>query len=169
MLILLASQVVFDLYARSAVSSAAVDAARSIAEAVRTADSQGLSGAPTEQAPTEQAAIEVARQRFESALGAYGSQTRFELSLTPDANAPDEVVLRVGFDLRGSRYSLVGPLVLPGLNRFTRTVRVRVEHIVCPRGRTCTIISGGSPGPTGATVPQAKGNMTGAVGGDRSQ
>ncbi len=164
MLILLASQVVFDLYARSAVSSAAVDAARSIAEAVRTADSQGPSGAPT-----EQAAIEEARQRFESALGAYGSQTRFELLLTPDANAPDEVVLRVGFDLRGSRYSLVGPLVLPGLNRFTRTVRVRVEHIVCPRGRTCTVISGGSPGPTGATVPQAKGNMTGAVGGDRSQ
>lgn len=149
-LVLFASQVLFALYARSAVTAAAVDAARSVADYGRAASYRGTpAGGPD---PAEQAAIDQARQRFDEALGAYGSQTRFDLSLEPTDGEPQQVVLHVGFDLRASRFSLVGPLILPGLNRFDRTVRVRIERIVCPSGRTCTVVPRGSDADTTTTT-----------------
>lgn len=109
--VLLATQVAFDLYARSAVTAAAVDAARAVA--------QGRAVAASE-----------ARARAE--LGAYGRVTTFAWS-TDD---PAVVALTVSFDLRRGRYALVP---LPLLSRFARTVRVRAERVVCPAGRRCAV------------------------------
>ena len=108
--LLLATQVAFDLYARSAVTAVAVDAARAVARGMPPATSE---------------------QRARSELGAYAAVTTFEWV----ASGPREVVLRMSFDLRATRLRLVP---LPGLNRFTRTIRVQVERLVCPTGRTCT-------------------------------
>ena len=127
-MILVVSQVAFDLYARSAVSSAAIDAARSVADDRSSVDFPA----------GETAAIARAQQRAVAALGAYGHTTDFHWAILPSPVQPETVSLRVHFDLRGSRYSLVGPLVLPGLNQFDRTVRVRIERIVCRPGDTCT-------------------------------
>lgn len=129
-MILVVSQVAFDLYARSAVSSAAIDAARSVA------DDSSSANFPA----GETAAIARAQMRAVAALGAYGHTTDFRWAILPSPDQPETVALRVHFDLRGSRYSLVGPLVLPGLNQFDRTVRVRIERIVCRPGETCTSI-----------------------------
>lgn len=129
-MILVVSQVAFDLYARSAVSSAAIDAARSVA------DDRSSAGFPA----GETAAIARAQQRAMAALGAYGHTTDFRWAILPSPDRPETVSLRVRFDLRGSRYSLVGPLALPGLNQFDRTVRVRIERIVCRPGDTCTSV-----------------------------
>ena len=130
-MILVVTQVAFDLYARSAVTTAAVDAARSVA------DDRSSSTYPS----GEEVAISHAQERAIAALGDYGRATGFQWSLLPSADRPETVALRVHFDLRASRYSLVGPLVLPGLNQFYRTVRVRIEHIVCPPDRVCTSIA----------------------------
>ncbi|MHB8464307.1 MAG: hypothetical protein ACYDH6_18315 [Acidimicrobiales bacterium] len=108
--LLLATQVTFDLYARSAVTAAAVDAARAVA--------RGASPSMSE-------------QRARDALGAYGRATRFRWS----AEDGKVVSLTVSFDLGRSSYALVS---LPFLNRFARTVRVRTERVVCPSARRCT-------------------------------
>ncbi|GAC1305955.1 MAG: hypothetical protein NVSMB16_01660 [Acidimicrobiales bacterium] len=82
-------------------------------------------------------AVRQAQDRAGRALGAYGRVTSFRWNLLPTAADPSEVELRAHFDLRGTRYSLLGPLALPGLNQFDRTVRVRIERLVCRRGQTC--------------------------------
>ncbi|GAC1313275.1 MAG: hypothetical protein NVSMB12_04690 [Acidimicrobiales bacterium] len=130
-ILLVVTQVAFDLYARSAVTSAAIDAARSVAD-----DRSSLT-----YPSGETAAIAQAEQRASAALGAYGRTTAFHWSLLPSADRPEIVALRVRFDLRGSRYSLVGPLTLPGLDRFDRTVRVRIERLVCPPGDVCAPVA----------------------------
>jgi hypothetical protein len=135
---LFATQVVFDLYARSAVTSAAVEAARSVA---------GFTASETYGASTasEQQAVTAAEDRARLALGRYGDVTTFAWRFLPSDAAPREVELRVRFDLSGSSFDLARPLALPGLNRFDRTVRVRVERIVCPDSGGCGLA--GTSGP----------------------
>ena len=132
-LLLFATQVAFDLYARSAVTAAALDAVRSVADDHQAASYTGNPDAAS-------AAAAQAQARAMSALGRYGKVTSFQWAFLPDPGQPQVVSLRVRFDLRGGRLSLVGPLTLPGLNRFDRTVRARVERVVCPPGQTCTVV-----------------------------
>lgn len=129
-LLLLATQVTFDLYARSAVTAASVDAARAVAD-------ERQSAAYGTSADAATLAVRQAQDRAGRALGAYGRVTSFRWNLLPTAADPSEVELKAHFDLRGTRYSLLGPLALPGLNQFDRTVRVRVERLVCRKGQTC--------------------------------
>jgi len=133
-LVLFATQVAFDLYARTAVTAAALDAARSVAS----------SSGPT----TGDAALQSAETRARGALGAYGVATSFRWDLLPSPAGPQEVHLTVSFDLTRSRYSLVGPLTLPGLSHFSRTVRVRIERVTCPHGATCAVVA-----PAGGAQP----------------
>ncbi len=118
-LLLLAVQVVFALYARTVVTATAVSAARSVAAYHPNGQSTGEAEASAE-------------QRARSQLGGYASVTTFEW-----IPSPDHVVLRVGFDLRASGFNIVGAF-LPGLGRFHRTVRVRIERLVC--ARPCTVV-----------------------------
>jgi len=140
-LLLFATQVAFDLYARSAVTAAAVDAAHAVAD-YRGAVSG--SGQPADTAADGEV-VRAAESRARYALGGYGRVTSFRWSLLPSADDPRDVVLTVRFDLRGTRYSLVRPLSLPGLNQFQRTVRIRVDRPVCPAGATCTVVSASAP------------------------
>ena len=105
-LLLLAVQVTYDLYATSAVTGIAYDAARVVAGADGGGSSQSLSTAEAD-----------ARR----ALGAYASRARFEWSVDAEV-----VQLRVIAD---------NPSFLPpalrrplGADRVDRTVRVRVER-----------------------------------------
>lgn len=106
-LILLVSQLAFDLYARSAVSAVAFDAARIVAGA--DAAGSGSSVASAEK---------MARQE----LGAYGNGASFSWRLSPD-----QVQLAVTVRDR----SLLPPdLVSPlGLDDIARTVVVRRERL----------------------------------------
>lgn len=137
-LVLFATQVIFDLYARSAVTSATVEAARSVAGYANSA-TYGT-GAPD---PAERAAMEQAQMRAVAALGSYGHMTSFDWTGTTGR----KVVLRVGFDLGHGAYDLSRPLYLPGLNRFSRIVELRVERVACqPGGRCASVLSpGGGP------------------------
>ncbi|GAC1589819.1 MAG: hypothetical protein NVS3B21_06790 [Acidimicrobiales bacterium] len=134
LLLLLATQVTFDLYARSAVTAASVDAARAVAD-------ERQSAAYGTNPDAAMLAVQQAQDRAGRALGAYGRVTSFRWNLLPTAADPSEVELRAHFDLRGTRYSLVGPLALPGLNQFDRTVRVRVERLVCRPDQACKAVS----------------------------
>lgn len=134
LLLLLATQVTFDLYARSAVTAASVDAARAVAD-------ERQSRAYGANPDAAMLAVRQAQDRAGRALGAYGRVTSFRWNLLPTSADPAEVELRAHFDLRGTRYSLLGPLSLPGLNQFDRTVRVRVERLVCRPDRTCEAVS----------------------------
>jgi hypothetical protein len=105
LLLLLAVQVVFDLYARSAVTAAAFDGARLAAGGSAVAVSE-----------------EEAADHVRSVLGRYGDE-RVAVTFTPD---PDDVVLTVVAD---------NPSFLPaalrrpfGFDRIERTVRVRIER-----------------------------------------
>jgi hypothetical protein len=107
LLILLAVQVLFDLYARSAVSAAAFDAARVVA-------GSDASGTPTSQT---QAELDARRE-----LGSYGQRATFDWAV--DA---DDVHLVV---------RLRNPSVLPavfasplGLDTVDRSVIVRRERV----------------------------------------
>jgi hypothetical protein len=136
-LALFATQVVFDLYARSAVTSAAVEAARSVAGFT---SSHAYGATPTGGMDIfERQAIAAAEARARAALGRYGDVTTFAWRFLPSDAAPTEVELRVRFDVNGSTFDLTRPLALPGLNRFDRTVRVRVERIVCPTDAPCHV------------------------------
>jgi hypothetical protein len=135
---LFATQVVFDLYARSAVTSAAVEAARSVAGF---ASGEGFAASGT--AASQDQAVAVAERRARSALGRWGNVTSFSWRFVPADGPPTIVELEVRFDARAAGFDLAGPLALPGLNRFDRTVRVRVEHITCPSNTGCHIVAAG--------------------------
>ncbi|MGH9065987.1 MAG: hypothetical protein ACRD0J_00455 [Acidimicrobiales bacterium] len=114
-LLLLAVQVLFDLYARSAVGSAAFDAAR----VVSGSDAGGTAAA---QADAESYARGV--------LGGYGRQARFSWSVTAD-----EVGLTVSVRSPSLLPAVVaGPL---GLDSIVRHVVVRRER-VRPEGAQTT-------------------------------
>ena len=103
LLLLLAVQVIYNLYATSAVTAAAFDGARLAA-------GSGSSG-------RAEAAAHV-----KAVLGDYGSE-RVDVSFTPD---PDDVVLTVVADNPSFLpVALRRPL---GFDRIERTVRVRVER-----------------------------------------
>jgi hypothetical protein len=102
--LLLAVQVLFSLYATSAVTAAAYDGARLAAGSASGVDE------------------EAAATHVRSVLGRYGDE-RVDVRFTPD---PDDVVLTVvatnpGFLPVGLRRPL-------GLDRIERTVRVRIER-----------------------------------------
>lgn len=132
---LFATQVVFDLYARSAVTSAAVEAARSVAGFASSAAYVNGSSA------AEERAVSVAEDRARSTLGRWGSVTSFTWTFLPADGPPDIVELAVHFDATASGFNLARPGALPMLNRFARTVRVRVEHVTCPTGVACHVVS----------------------------
>jgi hypothetical protein len=125
-LLLVAVQVLFDLYARSAVTAAAFDAARRVA-------GYDLVTLPADQLAQAEAGAEAqARQT----LGRYGSDVIFTWTLTAN-----EVELRV---------QTVNERLLPetmarsiGIDRIDRTVRVRAERLVCAPTASCP-----SPAPT---------------------
>lgn len=105
-LLLLAVQVVFDLYATSAVTASAYDAARVVAGA----DSRHRDAAAAD-------AADAARR----SLGRYGRRVQFTWSMSGD-----EVVLRVVADNPGFLPTgLRRPL---HTDRVDRTIRVRVER-----------------------------------------
>jgi hypothetical protein len=135
-LALFVTQVVFDLYARSAVTSAAVEAARSVAGF---ASAEPYTGTPS---AAEQRAVSVAEGRARAALGRWGNVTSFTWRFLPPQAPPTVVELEVRFDAAASGFDLARPLALPGLNRFDRTVRVRVERITCPPSTPCHILGG---------------------------
>jgi len=131
---LFATQVVFDLYARSAVTSAAVEAAHRVAGYASSAG-YGDPGA-------QQQAVAAAEADARSSLGRYGTVTSFSWTLLPQGSTPTEVELRVGFDASRTGFDLTRGLALPGLDHFDRTIRVRVEHITCPTNGPCAVVSG---------------------------
>jgi hypothetical protein len=139
-LALFATQVVFDLYARSAVTSAAVEAARSVAGFASAEAYSSPSAGGT--AFSEQQAITIAESRARAALGRYGRVASFAWRFVPADGAPAVVELNVRFDASASGFDLARPLALPGLNRFDRTVRVRVERITCPAVAACQVVGG---------------------------
>jgi hypothetical protein len=106
--LLLAVQVIFNLYATSAVTAAAFDGARLAAGAEWGADPG--------------AAMTAAEAHVKEVLGEYGSE-RVAVSFTPD---PDDVVLTVTADNPGFLPpALRRPL---GFDRIERTARVRIER-----------------------------------------
>jgi hypothetical protein len=119
-LLLVAAQVLFDLYARSAVTAAAFDAARRVA-------GYDLVTLPADQIIEAEAAAEMqARQT----LGRYGREVLFTWTLTSSV-----VELRI---------QAVNQRLLPatlarsiGIDRIDRTVRVRAERLVCASAAPC--------------------------------
>jgi hypothetical protein len=125
-LLLLASQVLFDLYARSAVTAAAFDAARRVA-------GFDIATLPADQLSQAEADAE-AQARV--TLGRYGTSANFVWTLTPTV-----VALRV---------EVANPSLVPsglarplGIDTIDRTVRVRAERLVCPVAAPCA--TGTSP------------------------
>jgi hypothetical protein len=104
-LLLFAVQVVYDLYATSAVTAAAYDAARVVA---------GADGGP--------AATTVAEEGARDALGRYGERVRFTWTLDGDVVQLHVVARNPGF----LPESLRRPL---GVDTVDRTVRVRTERL----------------------------------------
>jgi hypothetical protein len=104
-LLLFAVQVVYDLYATSAVTAAAYDAARVVAGA------DGGSVATT-----------AAEERARDALGRYGERLTFTWSLDGDVVELHVVARNPGF----LPASLRSPL---GVDTVDRTVRVRAERL----------------------------------------
>lgn len=110
-LLLLAVQVLFNLYAASAVTAAAYDAARIVAGADVAAGAGSLDGA---RADAEAGAVHT--------LGRYGARVHFDW----DVDDPDVVQLHVVAANPGFLpVALRRPL---GFDRVDRTVRVRVER-----------------------------------------
>jgi len=151
-LLLLVVQVSFDLYARSLVTATALEAARSVAGYDSSQNYPTTPGAALDAA--EQAALSTAESRAAEELGGYGKVTQFTFDPSTLNGSPPEVTLTVRFDVSRSSFNLAGPLRLPLLNQFTRTVRVRVEHITCPAGLPCVVSSAGTGSAGGATGSQ---------------
>jgi hypothetical protein len=128
-LLLFAVQVTFDLYARSAVTSAAVDAVDRV-----TSYSAAAGGGPA-MALAEQDATTRAMQ----SLGGYARATTFTWSPDPPAGT---VSLSVSFDAAKASDDLARGLSLPLLNSFHRTVQARFEQIVCPPSQSCSVVGG---------------------------
>jgi hypothetical protein len=133
-ILLFVTQVVFDLYARSAVTAAAVDAARSVAGYASSDAYTGPGGGAA-----EQQAVVTAESRARAALGRWGDVTTFSWRFLPTDGPPTTVELEVRFDASASGFNLARSLALPGLNHFDRTVRVRVERITCPPTTPCQV------------------------------
>lgn len=104
-LLLFAVQVIYDLYATSAVTAAAYDAARVVA------GSDGGAGATA-----------TAEARARDALGRYGSRVSFAWSVDADVVRLHVVARNPGF----LPASLRRPL---GVDAVDRTVRVRTERL----------------------------------------
>ena len=104
-LLLFAVQVVYDLYATSAVTAAAYDAARIVA---------GADGGP--------AATTAAEERARDALGRYGERLAFTWTLDADMVQLHVVAKNPGF----LPVSLRRPLRVDAVDR---TVRVRTERL----------------------------------------
>jgi hypothetical protein len=117
LMLLFAVQAIFDLYARSVVTTAAVRAARSAAAFPATPRDEAIAQA-------------------EASLGGYAGQVHFTWMPAP----PGQLWLRADFDLAHSSFDL-SRWALPFLNSFDRTVKVRVEQLVCPTGG-CTTVGG---------------------------
>jgi hypothetical protein len=127
-LVLLAGQVLFDLYARSAVTAAAFDAAR------RVAGFDIATLPPDQLSQAEADAVTQAR----ATLGRYGAAATFTWTLTPTT-----VALRV---------QMTNPSLVPagfghplGIDTIDRSVRVQAERLVCPVGDPCVVSTGPSP------------------------
>ena len=103
-LLLFAVQVVYDLYATSAVTAAAYDAARVVA---------GADGGP--------GATAVAEDGARQALGRYGERLRFEWAVDDDVVQLHVVARNPGF----LPAALRSPL---GVDTVDRTVRLRTER-----------------------------------------
>jgi hypothetical protein len=122
-LLLVAVQVIVDLYARSAVTAATFDAARQVA---------GFD--VTSASPSDQQAARVgAEAEARRLLGRSGQAARFNWTVTAD-----EVDVRV---------RIAVPSIVPlglrrplGIDSIDRTVRVRAEHLVCPRRPACHLV-----------------------------
>ena len=119
-LLLVAVQVLFDLYARSAATAAAFDAARTVA-------GYDVATLPQDQLIQAEASAEVQARRT---LGAYGRDASFTWMLTPT-----DVELRV---------RIVNSTIVPtqlaapmGIDTIDRTVRVHAERFVCPGSQLC--------------------------------
>jgi hypothetical protein len=117
----LAVQVIFDLYARSAVSAAALDAASRVARFE-------VATLPEGQLVQAESAAE---DRARHLLGRYGARATFGWTITPA-----DVVLRVVVD----NPSIIPPaLASPlGINTIDRTVRVHAERLVCADDQGCS-------------------------------
>lgn len=109
LLLLVAVQVTFDLYARSAVGAAAFDAVSAVA------------GGAAERGPEEiDATTAAAEARARSVLGDYGEEAAFEWNVSPDV---------VELTVRVPNPSFLPPAFRVGGSRETRrTVRMRVER-----------------------------------------
>jgi hypothetical protein len=120
-LLLVAVQVLFDLYARSALTAAAFDAARRVA-------GYDLATLPTDQLTLAEADAE---SQARQSLGRYGRDVSFTWTLTPT-----DVELRV----RIVNSSVVpNQLAAPmGIDVIDRTVRVHAERLICPTNAPCT-------------------------------
>ena len=121
-LLLVAVQVIFDLYARSAATAVAFDAARRVA---------GYDVATLPQDQLNQAEAD-AETQARQALGRYGHDVAFTWTLTPT-----EVELRV---------RIVNSTVVPtqlaapmGIDTIDRTVRVHAERLVCTAAAPCGV------------------------------
>ena len=119
-LLLVAAQVLFDLYARSALTAAAFDAARRVA-------GYDIATLPPDQLAVAEAAAETQAREI---LGRYGRDVRFTWTFTPT-----DVRLRV---------QIANPSVVPlalarpmGIDTIDRTVRVHGERLVCQTGTAC--------------------------------
>jgi hypothetical protein len=119
-LLLVAVQVLFDLYARSAATAVAFDAARRVA-------GYDLATLPQDQLMQAEADAEAqARQT----LGRYGRDVSFTWTLTPT-----DVELRVRIaNSTVVPTQLAGPM---GIDTIDRTVRVHAERLVCSAGQAC--------------------------------
>lgn len=103
---LFAVQVLTNLYATSAVTAAAYDAARAVAAAPDPGD--------------RPAAAELAEARARDVLGRFGDRVRFDWDVSDDR----EVVLHVYADNHNAFFA---GLALDGVSTIDRTVRARVE------------------------------------------
>lgn len=111
LLMFAATQVLFDLYATSMVTSAAHDAARVVAGFDNADDRCG--------------ATVIGDRVFRDALGAYGNETTAALTWT--CNDPDNVRVRVVADHPTMLPQLL--VGLTGLGHVDRTIVVRAEQL----------------------------------------
>jgi hypothetical protein len=126
-LLLVAVQVLFDLYARSAVTAAGFEAARRVA-------GYDVATLPANELARAEAEAEAQARRT---LGRYGAGAKFNWALSQT-----DVAVRV----RVLNTSLVptGLARAMGIDTIDRTVHVHAERFVCPGSSTCHM--GGTPG-----------------------
>jgi hypothetical protein len=120
LLMLLAVQVLFDLYARSAVTAAAFDAARRVA-------GYEIATLPPEQLATAEADAEA---QARNVLGRYAAETTFRWDVTAT-----DVALRV---MVRNRSVLPAALTRAmNIDTIDRTVQVHSETLICTASTPC--------------------------------